>query len=238
MRRRVRRGRGTAREGQRRGADRDLLRRPRRAARAGSSVRCGEPDRPEAGPTRSTTTVFSVHLHVRTGPPKACMIRHRNYYSMVAKADEMEDRLTEPSDIALLYLPLAHNYGRLLTSPAHTSASRSRSCPGAATELVRVRPTLFRACRVYEKIHTVVVAGFEEQTERGRRSSNGPCAWAARLQAAPGQAAGAVRARAAAPGSPTANAGERQLGGRLRIAMRAVRRSRATSPSSSTRSTS
>jgi long-chain acyl-CoA synthetase len=109
-----------------------------------------------------------IYTSGTTGPPKACMIRHRNYYSMVAKADEMEDRLTEPSDVALLYLPLAHNYGRLLHLSGAYIGFTIAFLPDpmrAATELVRVRPTLFPSVpRVYEKIHTAVVAGFEEQT--------------------------------------------------------------------------
>ena len=60
-----------------------------------------------------------IYTSGTTGPPKACMIRHRNYYSMVQKGDEMDERLTEPGDVMLLYLPLAHNYGRLL----HLSAA-------------------------------------------------------------------------------------------------------------------
>ena len=101
------------------------------------------------------------------------MIRHRNYDAMVRKGDEMEDRLTEPGDVMLLYLPLAHNYGRLLhLSAAHVGFTIA-FLPDplrAATELQRVRPTLFPSVpRVYEKIHTAVVAGFEEQTGPRRR---------------------------------------------------------------------
>jgi len=87
---------------------------------------------------------------------------------MVQKGDEMEDRLIEPGDLMLLYLPLAHNYGRLL----HLSAAYNGYTVAfladplrAAVELPRVRPTLFPSVpRVYEKIHAAVVAGFEEQT--------------------------------------------------------------------------
>jgi long-chain acyl-CoA synthetase len=96
------------------------------------------------------------------------MIRHRNYYSMVTKADEMEDRLTEPGDVMLLYLPLAHNYGRLLHLSAAYMGYTIAFLPDplrAGTELVRVRPTIFPSVpRVYEKIHTAVLAGFESQT--------------------------------------------------------------------------
>ncbi len=109
-----------------------------------------------------------IYTSGTTGPPKACMIRHRNYYAMVAKADEMEHPLTEPGDVMLLYLPLAHNYGRLLHLSAPYTGYTLAFLPDplrVAEELVRVRPTLFPSVpRVYEKLHTAVVAGFESQT--------------------------------------------------------------------------
>jgi long-chain acyl-CoA synthetase len=105
-----------------------------------------------------------IYTSGTTGPPKACMIRHRNYYAMVQKGDELEERLSLPGDVMLLYLPLAHNYGRLL----HLSAAyigftiAFLSDPlRAGTELQRVRPTLFPSVpRVYEKIHMAVTAQF------------------------------------------------------------------------------
>jgi long-chain acyl-CoA synthetase len=109
-----------------------------------------------------------IYTSGTTGPPKACMIRNRNYYAMVQKGDEMEDRLTEPGDLMLLYLPLAHNYGRLLHLSAAYIGFTIAFLPDpmrAATELQRVRPTLFPSVpRVYEKIHTAVVAKFDEET--------------------------------------------------------------------------
>ena len=109
-----------------------------------------------------------IYTSGTTGPPKACMIRHRNYYAMVQKGDEMEERLVESGDVMLLYLPLAHNYGRLLhLSGAYIGYTIAflRDPMLAALELPRVRPTLFPSVpRVYEKIHTAVVAKFEEET--------------------------------------------------------------------------
>jgi long-chain acyl-CoA synthetase len=114
-----------------------------------------------------------IYTSGTTGMPKACMIRHRNYYAMVQKGDEMEERLTQPGDVMLLYLPLAHNYGRLLHLSAAYTGYTVAFLPDplrAATELPRVRPTLFPSVpRVYEKIHTAVVAGFEERTGLQRR---------------------------------------------------------------------
>jgi long-chain acyl-CoA synthetase len=114
-----------------------------------------------------------IYTSGTTGPPKACMIRHRNYYAMVQKGDEMDDRLTEPGDVMLLYLPLAHNYGRLLHLSAAYIGFTIAFLPDplrAATELVRVQPTLFPSVpRVYEKIHTAVVSKFDEATGVQRR---------------------------------------------------------------------
>jgi long-chain acyl-CoA synthetase len=109
-----------------------------------------------------------IYTSGTTGPPKACMIRHRNYYAMVQKGDELEDRLTEPGDVMLLYLPLAHNYGRLLHLTSAYIGFTIAFLPDplrSATELPRVRPQLFPSVpRVYEKIHTAVVAEFQDQT--------------------------------------------------------------------------
>jgi long-chain acyl-CoA synthetase len=51
-----------------------------------------------------------IYTSGTTGPPKACMIRHRNYYEMVAVVDQLED-FTTADDVLLLYLPLAHTSG-------------------------------------------------------------------------------------------------------------------------------
>jgi long-chain acyl-CoA synthetase len=103
-----------------------------------------------------------------TGPPKACMIRHRNYYAMVRAGAEMDGRLTQPDDVMLLYLPLAHNYGRLLhLSGAHIGYAIA-FLPDplrVADALPVVRPTLFPSVpRIYEKIHTAVTTKLAEET--------------------------------------------------------------------------
>ena len=114
-----------------------------------------------------------IYTSGTTGPPKACMIRHRNYYAMVQKSDEMDERQAVAGDLMLLYLPLAHNYGRLLHLAAAYTGFAIAFLPDplrAGTELQRVRPTLFPSVpRVYEKIHTVVRAGFETHTGASRK---------------------------------------------------------------------
>ena len=54
-----------------------------------------------------------IYTSGTTGPPKGCMISHRNEYAMISVVDEL-DQMTLEGDVTLLYLPLAHNYGRLL----------------------------------------------------------------------------------------------------------------------------
>jgi long-chain acyl-CoA synthetase len=114
-----------------------------------------------------------IYTSGTTGPPKACMIRHRNYYAMVQKGDELEERLTKPGDVMLLYLPLAHNYGRLLHLSAAYIGYTIAFLPDplrAATELPRVRPTIFPSVpRVYEKIHAAVMGQFAELSGPRRR---------------------------------------------------------------------
>jgi long-chain acyl-CoA synthetase len=114
-----------------------------------------------------------IYTSGTTGPPKACMIRHRNYVAMVRCSDELEERLTRPGDLMLLYLPLAHNYGRLLHLSGPYVGYTIAFLPDplqAAHELPRVRPTLFPSVpRVYEKIHAATVAGLEELSGPQRR---------------------------------------------------------------------
>jgi long-chain acyl-CoA synthetase len=109
-----------------------------------------------------------VYTSGTTGPPKACMIRHRHYYAMVATANELEPPLTRPGDVMLLYLPLAHNYGRLLHLSAPSVGFTIAFLPDplrAADALPLVRPTLFPSVpRVYEKLHAAVTRQFDATT--------------------------------------------------------------------------
>jgi long-chain acyl-CoA synthetase len=113
-----------------------------------------------------------IYTSGTTGPPKACMIRHRNYYEMVAVVDELED-LTVANDLLLLYLPLAHNFGRLmhLTGPYVGFTIAFLPDPlRTADALLQVRPTVLPSVpRVYEKVHAAVLAKFDEETGLKRR---------------------------------------------------------------------
>jgi long-chain acyl-CoA synthetase len=106
-----------------------------------------------------------IYTSGTTGPPKACMIRHRNYYDMAACVDEVDD-FAASDDVMLLYLPLAHNFGRLMhLLGAHTGYTIA-FCgdPLRLVEVIpEVRPTLLPSVpRVYEKVHAAVLAQFDQ----------------------------------------------------------------------------
>jgi long-chain acyl-CoA synthetase len=113
-----------------------------------------------------------IYTSGTTGPPKACMISHRNYYEMADKVRQIEDFLVG-EDVMLLYLPLAHNFGRLMHLLSPHAGYTLAFCPdpyAVADALPAVRPTVFPSVpRVYEKVHTGVTAKFAEATGVKRR---------------------------------------------------------------------
>ena len=113
-----------------------------------------------------------IYTSGTTGPPKACMIRHRNYYAMVDEIRQVDD-FTVGDDTMLLYLPLAHNFGRCLTLLGAHIGYTIAFCPdpyAVAEALPAVRPTVFPSVpRVFEKVHTAVTTKFAEATGAKRR---------------------------------------------------------------------
>jgi long-chain acyl-CoA synthetase len=113
-----------------------------------------------------------IYTSGTTGPPKACMILHRNYYAMVDEVRQVQD-FTVTDDVMLLYLPLAHNFGRCLTLLGAHIGYTIAFCPdpyAVGDALPAVRPTVFPSVpRVYEKVHTAVAAKFDEATGAKRR---------------------------------------------------------------------
>jgi long-chain acyl-CoA synthetase len=106
-----------------------------------------------------------IYTSGTTGPPKACMIRHRNYYEMATCIDRVPE-FAISDDTMLLYLPMAHNFGRLMhllgAHAGYTTAFVSDPLR-IAEALPAVRPTLLPSVpRLYEKVHTAVLAQFEQ----------------------------------------------------------------------------
>jgi long-chain acyl-CoA synthetase len=113
-----------------------------------------------------------IYTSGTTGPPKGCMIRHRNYYAMTSCIERIED-LSLGDDVMLLYLPLAHNFGRLMSLWGAYAGFTIAFCPdpyAVARVLPQVRPTLLPSVpRVYEKAHTAVISKLEGASGPGRR---------------------------------------------------------------------
>jgi long-chain acyl-CoA synthetase len=152
-----------------------------------------------------------IYTSGTTGPPKACMIRHRNYYVMAATLERLGSFVRD-GDTMLLYLPLAHNFGRLMVLAGAYSGYTVAVLPDplrAAEALVQVRPTVFPSVpRVFEKIHGAIVAGFDAQHGSRKRLLD----WALRV----GRSASALRQEGrslrgshSATGSPTGSSTRR-----------------------------
>jgi long-chain acyl-CoA synthetase len=113
-----------------------------------------------------------IYTSGTTGPPKACMITHRNYYAMTACIDSLDNFVGE-GDTMLLYLPLAHNFGRLMHLSAPYAGHTVAFLPDPlriAEAMPAVRPTVLPSVpRVFEKVHAGVVAQFDRQTGPRRR---------------------------------------------------------------------
>jgi long-chain acyl-CoA synthetase len=114
-----------------------------------------------------------IYTSGTTGPPKGCMLSNRNYYAMATVVDRMEETYYHEDDVMLLYLPLAHNYGRLmLLLGAHVGFTIAFLADPlrVAEALPQVRPTLLPSVpRVYEKVHGAVLARFDSATGVKRR---------------------------------------------------------------------
>jgi long-chain acyl-CoA synthetase len=149
-----------------------------------------------------------IYTSGTTGPPKACMILHRNYNEMAACTEGVEG-FAVSEDVMLLYLPMAHNFGRLMHLLGAHVGFTIAFCPDplrVAEALPQVRPTILPSVpRLFEKVHTRLVAQFEETTGVRRRLLD----WALRV----GRRASEYRQRGAP--LPPVLAGQHALADRL-----------------------
>jgi long-chain acyl-CoA synthetase len=112
-----------------------------------------------------------IYTSGTTGPPKGCMIRHRNYFEMASSVDRLRDEgapLVAAHDTMLLYLPLAHNFGRLMHLVGAYVGFTIALLPDplrTAEALPQVRPSAFPSVpRVYEKVYAGVRGQFDAAT--------------------------------------------------------------------------
>jgi long-chain acyl-CoA synthetase len=140
----------------------------------GRAYRAEQPDAlAEAESAIDEEDLFTfIYTSGTTGPPKACMIRHRNYYAMAATVDLIEE-FTMRADLMLLYLPLAHNFGRLLHLLGAYEGYTIAFLPDplrTAEALPEVKPTVLPSVpRLYEKVHSRIQAQFDATTGLRRR---------------------------------------------------------------------
>src|SRR5919201_5682607 len=91
---------------------------------------------------------------------------------MAAMLDRLED-LILPGDTVLLYLPLAHTFGRLIHLAGPYAGYTVAFCPdpyAVREALEQVRPTVFPSVpRLYEKMHGAVLTNLEEARGAKRR---------------------------------------------------------------------
>lgn len=160
-----------------------------------------------------------------TGPPKGCMIRHRHFVEMVRSIGALPG-LLERGDTMLLYLPLAHTFGRLMHLVAPHAGYTLAFCadPARAPEALRaIRPTVFPSVpRAYEKAQAAVRERLDEA--RGPRRALARWALAVGREASRRRQAGeplpwglALRHRIA--DLLVYSKVKRRFGGRLRLAI-------------------
>jgi long-chain acyl-CoA synthetase len=86
---------------------------------------------------------------------------------MTTKVHGVDD-FTVSGDVMLLFLPLAHNFGRCMALGGAQMGYTIAFCPdpyAVAAALPAVRPTVFPSVpRVYEKVHTGITTKFDEET--------------------------------------------------------------------------
>ncbi|HUJ55461.1 MAG TPA: long-chain fatty acid--CoA ligase [Gaiellaceae bacterium] len=111
-----------------------------------------------------------IYTSGTTGPPKGCMLTHRN---LVTAALRVENHMREPDDVVLLFLPLAHSFGRLAHQAAayhHTTLAFVADVARVPEALEQVRPTMLPAVpRVYEKVHANALGEIERAGGLRRR---------------------------------------------------------------------
>ena len=113
-----------------------------------------------------------IYTSGTTGPPKGCMIQHRHYCTMVEMVKAVPGFLVE-GDRVLLYLPLAHNFARLVQFAGAGVGFSVAYCPDIdriPQALLAVSPTILPSVpRLFEKVSSSVAAAFDETSGARRR---------------------------------------------------------------------
>ena len=105
-----------------------------------------------------------VYTSGTTGPPKGCVMLHKNYASVVEALEQIQ--LNRAGETVLLFLPLAHTYAQLVLYDGAGVGFTIAFEPDilqVAESLQQVHPTGMPSVpRVYEKVHAAVTAKLAE----------------------------------------------------------------------------
>jgi long-chain acyl-CoA synthetase len=135
----------------------------------------GESDREAVARARAAIreddVLTLIYTSGTTGRPKGCVLTHRNMAATVAGVEKIEG-LHRPGDVAVLFLPLAHVFARLVHYVAPSTPITIAFVPdvrAVARALEEVRPTVFPSVpRLYEKVHATVRGTFDQATGHRR----------------------------------------------------------------------
>jgi long-chain acyl-CoA synthetase len=127
---------------------------------------------PPAGSVAASDVLTFIYTSGTTGPPKGCVLTHANFVAELEAISQVRG-LFVVGDTILLFLPLAHNFARLIQYCAVRLGLTLAFCaePARLPEaLGEVRPTILPAVpRVFEKVHASVRTAFEAETGLKRR---------------------------------------------------------------------
>ncbi len=185
-------------------------------------------DPPAAGTSGSiepSDLATIVYTSGTTGVPKGCAITHANMVAAVRMILDVPGLLRE-GEVALMFLPLAHVYGRIVEWMAAGAGLTLAFCPDVARvahAAQATRPQILPTVpRLLEKVHAAVLASIESSSgprralglfaiERARRASE--------LRQSGGVPGFALRAQLALGDRLVLSKIRARLGGRVRVAV-------------------
>ena len=125
-----------------------------------------------ASAVRPDDLLTCIYTSGTTGPPKGCLLTNRCYFAMVEMLAGLPN-FVRPGDRTVLFLPLAHNFGRLVHFTAARVGYTIAFCPDVselADALLTVKPHFLPSVpRVYEKLHAAVRAELDAATGLRKR---------------------------------------------------------------------